>query len=56
MLLSTILMFLRFDWIFYIIRDYIVTYEYILTNIDYICLSSLVDGHILTNIVCDNYY
>jgi hypothetical protein len=36
----------------YIIRDYVLTLEYTLINIDYIRESSLVDDHI----VCDTYY
>jgi hypothetical protein len=32
------------------------TLEYILTNIDYIHVSSLIDDHILMNILCDHYY
>jgi hypothetical protein len=56
MLLSTILMFLWSNWKFYIIWDYVMTLEYILTNVDYIHVSSLIDDHILANIVCDPYY
>jgi hypothetical protein len=41
MLLYTTIMLLRFDCKFYIIRDYIITLEYVLTNIDYIRVSSL---------------
>jgi hypothetical protein len=52
MLLYTIIMFLRFDCRFFIIRDYIVTLEYTLTNVDYNRVSSLIDDHI----VCDIYY
>jgi hypothetical protein len=36
----------------YIIRNYIVTLEYTLTNVDYIRESSLIDDHG----VCDTYY
>jgi hypothetical protein len=49
MLLYITLMFLRLIVSSYVIRDYVVTLEYILTNVDYICESSLVDDHI----VCD---
>jgi hypothetical protein len=31
------------------------TLEYILIIIDYICVSSLIDDHILTNIFCDTF-
>jgi hypothetical protein len=31
----------------YVIRDYVVTLEYTLTNVDYIRVSSLIDDHIV---------
>jgi hypothetical protein len=52
MLLYTTIMLLRSDCKLYIIRDYVVTLEYTLTNVDYIRVSSLADDHI----VCDTYY
>jgi hypothetical protein len=46
-LLYTTLLFLDLIVGFYIIRDYVLTLEYTLTNVDYICVSSLVDDHII---------
>jgi hypothetical protein len=48
MFLYTTLIFLRS----YIIRDYVVTLEYILTNVDYIVCHPFIDDQI----ICDTYY
>jgi hypothetical protein len=47
MLLYTIVMLLRSDCKFYIIKDYIVAHKYTLTNIDYIHVSSLIHDQIV---------